>query len=560
VAQGEQVRHRELTAAPVVDRDRAVPGGSRPVEQHHRSAPVPDALDRRRPAVHGRDEDAAHALLLQHPQVLTLLVLGLVGVAQDHRVALSLRVILDTLGDLGEERVRHVEHDQAEAPAPAGPELASGATPARVATFFIPAAICPPFNTVYQLAAAAGSPQLAAARTLLLIPDLLGYWLTGQAGAERTNASTTQLLDARTGEWAWPLIERAEIPRRIFPPLRQAGTVIGPVRADLDERARPVTGLPVVAVGSHDTASAVAAVPAQDRDFAYISSGTWSLVGMELDQPVLTDASHRAGFTNEAGIDGRIRYLHNVTGLWLLQESMRAWAAAGVPAELSDLLARAAQLPPLGSVVDADDPAFLAPGDMPARICAACAQAGDPVPATPPEIVRCLLDSLALAYRRTIARAQELSGRHVDVIHMVGGGVRNELLCQLTADACGLPVIAGPVEAAALGNALVQARALGGTGRSGRTAGPAARDAGTSAVRAAGKRRGVGGGGAAAGCQLPQPTAVLISARVSRRRPGPAHVLVRADEHQCGAEVLRPVRAVQVQHSQGRRQGGQHRG
>jgi rhamnulokinase len=141
-----------------------------------------------------------------------------------------------------------------------------------------------PFNTVYQLAAAAGSPQLAAARTLLLIPDLLGYWLTGQAGAERTNASTTQLLDARTGEWAWPLIERAGIPRRIFPPLRQAGTVIGPVRANLDERARPVTGLPVVAVGSHDTASAVAAVPAHGRDFAYISSGTWSLVGMELDQ------------------------------------------------------------------------------------------------------------------------------------------------------------------------------------------------------------------------------------------------------------------------------------
>jgi len=318
-----------------------------------------------------------------------------------------------------------------------------------------------PFNTVYQLAAAAGSPQLAAARTLLLIPDLLGYWLTGQAGAERTNASTTQLLDARTGEWAWPLIERAGIPRRIFPPLRQAGTVIGPVRANLDERARPVTGLPVVAVGSHDTASAVAAVPAHGRDFAYISSGTWSLVGMELDQPVLTEASHRAGFTNEAGIDGRIRYLHNVTGLWLLQESMRAWATAGVPAELSDLLARAAQLPPLGSVVDADDPAFLAPGDMPARICAACAQASDPVPATPPEIVRCVLDSLALAYRRTITRAQELSGRHVDVIHLVGGGVRNELLCQLTADACGLPVIAGPVEAAALGNALVQARALG---------------------------------------------------------------------------------------------------
>jgi sugar (pentulose or hexulose) kinase len=201
--------------------------------------------------------------------------------------------------------------------------------------------------------------------------------------------------------------------------------------------------------------------PAAGRDFAYISSGTWSLVGMELDAPVLTEASRRAGFTNEAGLDGRIRYLHNVTGLWLLQESMRAWAAAGQPVDLNELLAEAAGQPALAAVVDTDDPVFLPPGDMPARLAAACRAAGDRVPATPGEVTRCILDSLALAYRRAILAVQELSGRPADVIHMVGGGVRNELLGQLTADACGLPVIAGPVEAAALGNALVQARALG---------------------------------------------------------------------------------------------------
>jgi rhamnulokinase len=314
-----------------------------------------------------------------------------------------------------------------------------------------------PFNTIYQLAAAAGTPQLAAARTLLMIPDLLIYWLTGHTGAERTNASTTQLYDARQGKWAGDLIERAGLPASLFPPLRSPGDVIGPVHAGLGE----LSGKPVIAVGSHDTASAVVAVPATGQDFVYISSGTWSLVGMELDAPVLTEASRRAGFTNEAGVGGRIRYLHNVTGLWLLQESLRAWAAVGRPMDLAELLAEAAGLAPLTSVVDTDDPVFLPPGDMPARLTEACRAAGGPVPVTPAEVARCILDSLALAYRRTIIAAQELSGRHADVIHMVGGGVQNELLCQLTADACGLPVIAGPVEAAALGNALVQARTIG---------------------------------------------------------------------------------------------------
>jgi rhamnulokinase len=314
-----------------------------------------------------------------------------------------------------------------------------------------------PFNTIYQLAAAAGTPQLAAARTLLMIPDLLIYWLTGHTGAERTNASTTQLYDARQGKWAGDLIERAGLPASLFPPLRSPGDVIGPVHAGLGE----LSGKPVIAVGSHDTASAVVAVPATGQDFVYISSGTWSLVGMELDAPVLTEASRRAGFTNEAGVGGRIRYLHNVTGLWLLQESLRAWAAVGRPMDLAELLAEAAGVAPLTSVVDTDDPVFLPPGDMPARLTEACRAAGGPVPVTPAEVARCILDSLALAYRRTIIAAQELSGRHADVIHMVGGGVQNELLCQLTADACGLPVIAGPVEAAALGNALVQARTIG---------------------------------------------------------------------------------------------------
>jgi rhamnulokinase len=313
-----------------------------------------------------------------------------------------------------------------------------------------------PFNTIYQLAAAAGTPQLAAARTLLMIPDLLIYWLTGEAGAERTNASTTQLYDARRGEWAGDLIGRAGLPASLFPRLRSPGEVAGVIHPGLGEFG----GHSVIAVGSHDTASAVVAVPASGRDFVYISSGTWSLVGMELDAPVLTEASRRAGFTNEAGVDGRIRYLHNVTGLWLLQESMRVWAAAGRPVDLDELLREAAGLAPLTSVVDTDDPVFLPPGDMPARLAQACARVGDPAPAAPAEVARCILDSLALAYRRTIIAVQELSGRHAEVIHMVGGGVQNELLCQLTADACGLPVIAGPVEAAALGNALVQARTL----------------------------------------------------------------------------------------------------
>jgi sugar (pentulose or hexulose) kinase len=313
-----------------------------------------------------------------------------------------------------------------------------------------------PINTIYQLAASAGTPQLESARTLLMIPDLLRYWLTGQIGAERTNASTTQLYDVRRREWAGDLIAGLGLPTGLFPPLHEPGGLAGPLRpAVLDDIG--LSTLDAVSVGSHDTASAVVGVPAADGRFGYISCGTWSLVGLELLRPVLSAQSRLANFSNEGGVDGTIRYLRNIMGLWLLQECLRAWGGA----DLRRLLDEAATVPPFGSVIDPDDPAFLPPGDMPARIADACRRAGEPVPAGPAAMVRCVLDSLALAYRSALATAQRLTGRRIEVVHLVGGGARNALLCQLTADACGLPVEAGPVESTALGNVLVQARRAG---------------------------------------------------------------------------------------------------
>ncbi|WP_407555583.1 rhamnulokinase family protein [Streptomyces sp. Pv4-95] len=315
-----------------------------------------------------------------------------------------------------------------------------------------------PFNTLYQLTAARGTPQLAAAGRLLLIPDLLTYWLTGRPGTELTNASTTQLIDPRTGDWAYGVAERLGIDLGLFAPLRRPGDPAGELLPHVLEETGLTGPVPVTAVGSHDTASAVAAVPAGPADrFGYICTGTWSLAGLELDAPVLSEASRTANFTNELGLDGTVRYLRNIMGLWLLQECLRAW---GGP-DLAPLLREAAEEPALRSVVDAGDAAFLPPGRMPERIAAACRATGQPVPETRAATVRCILDSLALAHRRTLADAARLADRPVDVVHIVGGGARNALLCQLTADACGLPVVAGPAEAAALGNVLVQARAHG---------------------------------------------------------------------------------------------------
>lgn len=318
-----------------------------------------------------------------------------------------------------------------------------------------------PINTIYQLTADRGSARLDLAATFLMIPDLLGYWLTGVRTAEVTNASTTGLLDARTRSWAEDLVDLLSLPRRIFAAPRRAGDIVGPLRPEVQAE----TGIPqstlLSLVGSHDTASAVVGIPAVGDRFAYIACGTWSLVGVELEEPVLSEASRAANFTNEVGVDGRVRYLRNVMGLWLLQESMRTWERAGYAADLAGLIEAAAEVPAGGPMIDPDGPTLLAPGNMPGRITDACRLSGQRLPASRPEMVRCILDSLAAAYARVLADAVRLSGRSVDVIHLVGGGARNALLCQLTADACELPVLAGPVEATAIGNVLVQARAAG---------------------------------------------------------------------------------------------------
>jgi sugar (pentulose or hexulose) kinase len=317
-----------------------------------------------------------------------------------------------------------------------------------------------PFNTVFQLVAEGA--DLDRASTLLLIPDLLAFWLTGEVGAERTNASTTGLLDVRGGTWSDTLLDKLGLPSRILPALRDPGAVIGTPRPDVAEENGLPLDLAVTAVASHDTASAVAAVPAAPGErFGFISCGTWSLAGVELPSPVLSSESREANFTNEGGIDGTVRYLRNIMGMWLLQESQRTWGDSDLPG----LLAAAEQVPARRFLIDPDDPEFMPPGDMPARIAAHCVRRGFPEPSTRAEIVRCIVDSLALAHRRTLRDAVRLSGRDIDVIHLVGGGSRNELLCRLTADACGLPVVAGPVEATALGNVLVQARAHGVVGQ-----------------------------------------------------------------------------------------------
>jgi rhamnulokinase len=315
-----------------------------------------------------------------------------------------------------------------------------------------------PINSVYQFTADRLAGRVQPGDLALLIPDLIGYWLTGVAVAERTNASTTGLFDVRRREWSAEIAQRLSLEPSLFPRLVDPGTELGPLLPGV--AAEIGAQFPVVSVGSHDTASAVVGVPAQDDEFAYVSCGTWGLVGVELDAPVLTDAARAANFTNEGGLDGTTRFLQNVTGLWLQSESIRTWEREGRTLDLPTLIDAAAALP-TGSVFDANDLRLLPPGDMPARIAQCCAEAGQPVPQSPAEFVRAINESLAEAFARAVRQAAELSGKTVKVIHIVGGGSQNALLCQLTADRSGLPVIAGPVEATALGNVLVQARAAG---------------------------------------------------------------------------------------------------
>ena len=320
-------------------------------------------------------------------------------------------------------------------------------------------------NTLYQLLAMAraGSPVLAVAETLLNMPDLFNFWLSGNKASEYTIATTTQCYDTRADRWATRLLESLGLPTRIFGQVVRPGTVLGPLRATVAEETG-AAGLPVVAVGGHDTASAVAAVPASGRDYIYLSSGTWSLMGVEVERPVINEKTLAYDLTNEGGVCGTIRLLKNIMGLWLVQECRREWARQGDALSYDELTRLAAEAPAFGPIVAPGDARFLPPGDMPGRIQAFCRETGQRVPQTRGEIVRTALESLALEYRRVAGMLEEVVGRRLGVLHVVGGGAQNRMLNQLAADATGRPVVAGPVEATAIGNVLVQALAVGRIG------------------------------------------------------------------------------------------------
>jgi rhamnulokinase len=318
-------------------------------------------------------------------------------------------------------------------------------------------------NTLYQLLSMVErrDPQLLAAERLLMLPDLFHYWLTGRQVAEYTIASTSQMLDARSRVWAAGLLASLGIPADILPRVVMSGAVLGELRPEVVDETGLRHAPPVIAVGSHDTASAVAAVPGLDARSAYISSGTWSLVGVETPQPVIDQRALALNFTNEGGASGNIRLLKNVTGLWLLQESRRQWQRAGHDYSWGELMALAAAAPPFGSLIDPDAREFASPGDMPAAIRAYCRRSGQPEPDSVGAVVRCCLESLALKARWVIEALESLLGHPLETIRIVGGGSQNALLAQWTADACQRPVVAGPVEATALGNLMVQAIAAG---------------------------------------------------------------------------------------------------
>jgi rhamnulokinase len=326
------------------------------------------------------------------------------------------------------------------------------------------------FNTLFQLLAMRqrSSPLLDAAKTLLMIPDFFHWLLTGEKASEFTDATTTQFLNPRTREWSRSLLTRFGLPTDMLQRIVAPGTVLG----TLVPAVRQQTGLgaiPVVLPGTHDTASAVLAVPttssvSDSPDWCYISSGTWSLMGVEVLSPVIDDRCRELNFTNEGGVGGTIRLLKNISGLWLVQECRRAWARQGRDLSWDQLTSMAEQAEPLRSLIDPDDPRFVAPDDMPGEINAYCRETGQPVPDSEGAIIRCALESLALRYRAVLNWLEELTGGTIRTIHVVGGGSQNRQLCQMTASACDRPVLAGPVEATTAGNVVQQAIAQGDIG------------------------------------------------------------------------------------------------
>lgn len=318
------------------------------------------------------------------------------------------------------------------------------------------------FNTVNQLFyLQRNRPELLErADTLLMTPDLFNYFLTGEKRTEYTIASTSQLLDVKKREWSFELIHKLHLPKGIFTDICMPGSTVGTLLPGVCRElgAKPV---PVIAVASHDTASAVAAVPVVQDDFAYLSSGTWSLLGTELDDPILTDQSLRYNFTNEGGYDGKIRYLKNIAGLWMIQETRAQWKREGKEFSFADLERMGKEAKPFACFIDPDAPAFAAMGDQPARIRAFCHSTGQPVPQTEGEVMRCIYESLALKYRQIITELEQAAGKQYASLSIIGGGTKDRFLCALTADACARPVTAGPVEATVLGNIAVQLIALG---------------------------------------------------------------------------------------------------
>lgn len=318
------------------------------------------------------------------------------------------------------------------------------------------------FNTIFQLLSLRrqNSPLLEAAQTMLLMPDLLNFWFTGQKFSEFSIVTTSQMYDPQGRAWATDLLERLDLPTNILTEIVTPATPIGTLRPDIASEAGCGL-LPVIAPAEHDTGSAVVAVPASTPDYAYISSGTWSLMGIETPGPVISEATRAANFTNEGGACGTIRLLKNIMGLWLVQSCRRAWSQRGNDYSYADLAAAAESAAPFVSLIEPDDSAFLSPADMTAEIRRFCAKTGQPEPVEVGATVRCCLESLALKYRWVIERLEEFRGKRIDTIHIVGGGTQNRLLCQLTADATRREVIAGPVEATAIGNVLMQALGRG---------------------------------------------------------------------------------------------------
>ena len=321
------------------------------------------------------------------------------------------------------------------------------------------------FNTIFQLLAEARSPArlLEKADRLLFIPDLIHFWLAGRRASERSFASTSQLYNTRARDWDRELIAAMGLPGRIFGPLVEAGVPLGPLRPELAAQTG-AAGLQVIAPAEHDTASAVVGVPAEGAEPVFISSGTWSVIGRELDWPVITDAGQKANFSNEGGVFGTTRFVKNIAGMWLLQESKRAWDAAGRVLSYETLVAQAARAPAFAAFIDPDAPEFQAPPDMPEAIAAFCRRTGQAAPADTGAVTRIILESLALKYRRTKELLEGVTAKPVSSIHIVGGGSQNDLLNQFAADAAACRVVAGPVEATSLGNLLMQLYALGEIG------------------------------------------------------------------------------------------------